>query len=141
MMHRLLFFGQKPLELKTAGNDTYFSVIVSGTDVLKGSDIQGVDDSNYTWKHLISRTIDNEAIYVYFNFDEPYIEHSRYLEMMINCWLSHPEYGMDFWDLELKGGRTQEYYPVYGAYIHSDDVYDEITSVISEFYPHDEGMQ
>ncbi len=96
------------------------------------------DDSKNVWKFQVSTTADDERIYVYLNFDESWYQYERKLKMIINAWLNHPEYGMDFWDLELKGGRTQKYYPVWGAYVYSDAIYNEITSVITKFYPHDE---
>lgn len=48
----ITIFGQKPVESNAVGDNTYFSAIISGTDVLKGSDIQIVDDSwRSVWWH------------------------------------------------------------------------------------------
>ena len=96
------------------------------------------DDSKYVWKFKLMDTLDGEAVYVNMNFEESWYPYEKYIDMMFGAWLQHPEYGMDFWDLELKGGRTSKYRPAFGAYVYSDAIYDEITSIVREYLPHDE---
>lgn len=123
------------VEKRTAEADKVSDIQQTEETARTEADIEKeVTEHKYTWNFTDSYS--GENIQIGFDSEVPMEGHRR-VGIMISAWIVNDLYGEDFWDVELKAGRTGDVYPAFGAYVYPDDFYHAVKDYMMTNYPHD----